>query len=84
MVCRLARAYGTRAREMLGAANTMADLGERFDGGLTGAEVDYLRAREWAATADDVLWRRSKLGLRTGAESAARLAAYLDRKAEGA
>ena len=81
---RLARAYGTRAREIVGTARSMADLGEVFDGGLTAAEVDYLRAEEWAVTAEDILWRRSKLGLRTGPESAARLSAYLDRKAEAA
>ncbi|SEO53352.1 homodimeric glycerol 3-phosphate dehydrogenase (quinone) [Methylobacterium sp. UNC300MFChir4.1] len=81
---RLARAYGTRARDIVGTAQSMADLGEAFDGGLTAAEVDYLRTEEWAVTADDILWRRSKLGLRTGAESAARLAAYLDRRAEAA
>ena len=81
---RLARAYGTRTRDIVGTARSMADLGEVFDGGLTAAEVDYLRTEEWAVTADDILWRRSKLGLRTGAESAARLAAYLDRRAEAA
>ncbi len=81
---RLARAYGTRARDIVGTAQSLADLGEAFDGGLTAAEVDYLRTEEWAVTADDILWRRSKLGLRTGAESAARLAAYLDRRAEAA
>jgi glycerol-3-phosphate dehydrogenase len=43
---RLARAYGTRVRDLLGAAGSLADLGERFDGGLTGAEVDYLRRQE--------------------------------------
>ncbi|WCS27466.1 glycerol-3-phosphate dehydrogenase [Methylobacterium sp. NMS14P] len=81
---RLARAYGTRARDIVGTAQSMADLGEAFDGGLTAAEVDYLRTEEWAVIADDILWRRSKLGLRTGAESAARLTAYLDRRAEAA
>ena len=81
---RLARAYGTRTRDIVGTARSMADLGEVFDGGLTAAEVDYLRTEEWAVTADDILWRRSKLGLRTGAESASRLAAYLDRRAEAA
>lgn len=81
---RLARAYGTRVETLLGSAATLADLGEAFDGGLTAAEVDYLRRYEWVVTADDILWRRSKLGLRTGAESAERLAAYLDRRAEAA
>lgn len=81
---RLARAYGTRVDELLGSARSMADLGEAFDGGLTAAEVDYLRGTEWAMTADDILWRRSKLGLRTGPESAGRLSAYLARRAEAA
>ena len=80
-VQRLARAYGTRARDVLGQARTLADLGEGFDGGLTAREVDYLRAQEWVVTPEDVLWRRSKLGLRTGPDSAARLRAYLDRPA---
>jgi glycerol-3-phosphate dehydrogenase len=81
---RLARAYGTRVDDLLGSATSLADLGETFDGGLTGAEVDYLRREEWVTTPEDILWRRSKLGLRTGPESAARLAAYLERRAEAA
>jgi len=61
---RLTRAYGTRAARFLEGASSMADLGERFTGDLTGAEVRYLVAQEWAVTADDVLYRRSKLGLK--------------------
>ena len=74
---RLARAYGTRVATLLGAARTMADLGEDFGGGLTQAEVDYLRRAEWALTPDDILWRRSKLGLHVPEETATRLAEYL-------
>jgi glycerol-3-phosphate dehydrogenase len=81
---RLARAYGTRVDDLLGGATSLADLGETFDGGLTAAEVDYLRREEWVTTPEDILWRRSKLGLRTSPESAARLAAYLERRAEAA
>jgi glycerol-3-phosphate dehydrogenase len=81
---RLARAYGTRVDDLLGSATSLADLGETFDGGLTAAEVDYLRRVEWVTTPEDILWRRSKLGLRTSPESAARLAAYLERRAEAA
>ncbi len=81
---RLARAYGTKVEILLGHATTMADLGEEFDGGLTAAEVDYLRDHEWAVSAEDILWRRSKLGLRTSPESAARLSTYLDRHAVAA
>ena len=51
-----------------------------FGAGLTEAEVDYLVSREWARTAEDILWRRSKLGLRFSAEQAAALAAYLAEK----
>lgn len=60
---RLARAYGSRVDAFLGAARSMADLGRDFSCGLTEAEVDYLRREEWARSADDILWRRSKLGL---------------------
>jgi glycerol-3-phosphate dehydrogenase len=64
---RLAHAYGTRATKLLGAAKSMADLGQSFGATLTEAEVRYLMAHEWALTADDVVWRRSKLGLRLSA-----------------
>jgi glycerol-3-phosphate dehydrogenase len=60
---RLAAAYGTRARDILGGARAAADLGVWFGATLTQAEVRYLITQEWARTADDVLWRRSKLGL---------------------
>jgi glycerol-3-phosphate dehydrogenase len=61
---RLAHAYGTRAAKVLGAAKSMADLGRGFGGTLTESEVRYLISYEWARTADDIVWRRSKLGLR--------------------
>jgi glycerol-3-phosphate dehydrogenase len=61
---RLAHAYGTRARKLLGNAKSMADLGQSFGATLTEAEVRYLMSSEWACTAEDVVWRRSKLGLR--------------------
>ena len=61
---RLAHAYGTRAAKVLGAAKSMADLGREFGGTLTESEVRYLISYEWACTADDIVWRRSKLGLR--------------------
>jgi glycerol-3-phosphate dehydrogenase len=72
---RLAHAYGTRARKILGNASTSSDLGEDFGASLTEAEVRYLMAQEWALSAEDIVWRRSKLGLRL---SAAQIAA-LDR-----
>lgn len=61
---RLIRAYGTDARLLLADARTAADLGQDFGATLTAAEVDWLMTREFALTAEDVLWRRSKLGLR--------------------
>ena len=61
---RLAHAYGTRASKLLGSAKSIADLGLSFGATLTESEVRYLMANEWACTADDVVWRRSKLGLR--------------------
>ena len=60
---RLVRAYGTEAAIILGAAKAAADLGQDFGGTLTTAEVTWLMEREYATTAADVVWRRSKLGL---------------------
>ncbi|MBA5845244.1 glycerol-3-phosphate dehydrogenase C-terminal domain-containing protein, partial [Escherichia coli] len=59
----LAQAYGTRARRILKDARGAADLGQDFGATLTEAEIAYLRAEEWAVTAADILWRRSKRGL---------------------
>ena len=64
---RLAHAYGTRAAKLLGNAKSMADLGQSFGATLTESEVRYLMSVEWACTAEDVVWRRSKLGLRLSA-----------------
>ncbi|WP_243369257.1 glycerol-3-phosphate dehydrogenase [Microvirga solisilvae] len=64
LVARLVRAYGTRTRDLLGNARSMNDLGQNFGADLTEREVLYLISQEWALSAADVLWRRSKLGLR--------------------
>jgi glycerol-3-phosphate dehydrogenase len=61
---RLAHAYGTRAAKWLGASKSLADLGKSFGATLTESEVRYLMSSEWACTAEDIVWRRSKLGLR--------------------
>jgi glycerol-3-phosphate dehydrogenase len=61
---RLVGAYGTRVEQVLQTATRLDDLGIRFGADLAAAEVRYLMTKEWAQTADDVLWRRSKLGLR--------------------
>jgi glycerol-3-phosphate dehydrogenase len=60
---RIARSYGTRAGRWLGQARRWADLGRNFGAGLSEAEIDYLKREEWARSAEDVLWRRTKLGL---------------------
>ncbi|MDT9000149.1 glycerol-3-phosphate dehydrogenase [Paucibacter sp. APW11] len=60
---RLARAYGSRVSRVLGAAKSVRDLGLEIAPGLFEIELRYLQREEWALTADDVLWRRSKLGL---------------------
>nr|WP_233621112.1 glycerol-3-phosphate dehydrogenase [Burkholderia multivorans] len=60
---RYARAYGTRAARVVGDAQSLADLGAEIVPGLFEAELRYLRDTEWATCAQDVLWRRSKLGL---------------------
>ncbi len=80
MLRRMARQYGTRAAVLLGDAKRLQDLGELFGADLTAREVDYLVDVEWARSAEDILWRRTKLGLRTALGDKARLEAYLDAK----
>jgi glycerol-3-phosphate dehydrogenase len=74
---RLVRAYGTDVPALLGDASTAEDLGQTFGFNLTEAEVRWLMAMEFARTADDVLWRRTKLGLRVSTENAAALEAWM-------
>jgi len=78
---RLTRAHGTRAASLLGDARAMTDLGTVFGADLTEREVDWLVRTEWACTAQDVLWRRSKLGLRFASEEVTALEQYLARPA---
>ncbi|MEO1278564.1 MAG: glycerol-3-phosphate dehydrogenase C-terminal domain-containing protein [Planctomycetota bacterium] len=77
LAARLARAYGTSARRILAGAKTVADLGQDFGAGLYAREVAYLADNEWATTADDILWRRSKLGLKVPADSVAAIDTWL-------
>ena len=81
---RLVRDYGTEAAELLDGAGTAAALGERFGWDLTEREVRWLMSREWARTAEDVLWRRTKLGLRLTEAEAARLDAFMSATADTA
>jgi glycerol-3-phosphate dehydrogenase len=73
----LAKRHGTRAPAILGDARKPADLGEDYGAQLTEREVDYLVRDEWARTAADVLWRRSKCGLPMSAAQRERVAARL-------
>mgnify|MGYP000091375488 CR=1 FL=1 len=65
---RLIRAYGTEAWDMLGTAKSATDLGRDFGATLTEAEVRWQMDREFAREAEDIVWRRTKLGLRMSAE----------------
>jgi glycerol-3-phosphate dehydrogenase len=76
---RLALAYGTRATNFLAGARSVADLGPRFGIDLTAAEVGFLKSEEWAVTGEDVLWRRSRLGLRFSPSEADNLGQWLGR-----
>ena len=74
---RLVATYGTRVERVLGPARRLEDLGPCLGADLMGAEVRYLMEREWAQTEDDVLWRRTKLGLRFSLEERERLAKFM-------
>jgi glycerol-3-phosphate dehydrogenase len=74
---RLVAAYGSRLENVLGEANSKTDLGPAFGPELTGAEVRYLMAKEWARFPDDILWRRSKLGLTMPLADREALAAFM-------
>ncbi len=73
-----ARNYGTRIHALLAEASCMDDLGQHFGGPLYQKEVDYLVRHEWARTAEDILWRRTKKGLHSGANAGGPLQSYLN------
>lgn len=77
---RLVAAYGTLAWKMLGNAKEAADLGQDFGAGLSAREVDWLMTREWAQTAEDVLWRRTKCGLRIDADQVKALETWMAKR----
>lgn len=74
---RMARAYGAMLRDMLGSVTSAQDMGLHFGAGLTQVEVDWLRQHEWAQTEEDILWRRTKLGLALTASERRDLGKYL-------
>ena len=72
------RRHGTRARDILRPGETPDGLGCNFGAGLFQREIEYLVEREWAETADDVLWRRTKCGLAMTDEERLAVGDYMD------
>ena len=83
LVWRLVRSYGTRTWNLLEGVQSLEDMGREFGGGLTAREVEYLMDNEWAMTADDVVWRRSKLGIRLDSKSISALNDWMTSRAPG-
>lgn len=77
LAARLVRTYGTRAMLIVDGATRPESLGRMFGAGLCEREVQYLIENEWARTAEDILWRRTKLGLRLTPQQAAGLSEWL-------
>ncbi len=84
LALRYARAYGTRVERLLEGMDSLDGLGEDMGGGLYVAEAEYLVKSEWAMTGEDILWRRSKLGLHVSADTKRRLDEWLARRDPGA
>ena len=70
--------YGTLCRAWLEGKRTLLDLGEHFGAGLYQAEVDYLLAQEWVLRAEDLLWRRTRLGLNLDEVAVEKLEKYIN------
>jgi glycerol-3-phosphate dehydrogenase len=81
---RYVRLYGTRADRLLADASKMDDLGQHFGADLYQREVDFLIDTEWAWTAEDVIWRRTKTGLRLSADEVQRLALHVEARGHSA
>lgn len=79
---RFASSYGTLCLKFLDGKQSQEALGQHFGAGLTRIEVDYLIDHEWARTSEDILWRRSKLGLRLAGEERESLEVYLQSRIE--
>jgi glycerol-3-phosphate dehydrogenase len=77
---RWANSYGSRCTQLLRDVHSRADLGEHFGSGLYQREVEYLCREEWAHSAEDILWRRSKLGMFLDAGEQQRLQAWLEQR----
>jgi glycerol-3-phosphate dehydrogenase len=82
LVARYARAYGTRTEALLADCRCVGDLGPQIAEGLYAVEVAYLMRHEWAKSAEDVLWRRSKLGLHLPAGASTQLETWMQANAD--
>ena len=80
--CRLVRAYGTEASEVLGNARDLPDLGEAFGATITARELDWSISNEWVRSGEDFLWRRTKLGLKLDDAQRAGVDAYIVERAD--
>lgn len=83
LLAALARRHGSDARKLLAGARVQADLGRWFGGDVFERELEWMVAREWALTADDVLWRRSKAGLRLSPEQRRAVERWMAGRATG-
>ena len=81
LLYRYARAYGTKIHVLLDRAQGLEDLGAEIVPDLYSREIEYVQRYEWAVTAEDILWRRSKLGLHLPKTASQQLQGYLDRTA---
>lgn len=79
LALRWAQTYGTRSWQILEGTDNLADLGEFIGADLYAREVDYLCDREWAVDAEDILWRRTKLGLSLNTDEQQHLVQYLEK-----
>jgi glycerol-3-phosphate dehydrogenase len=80
LVARYVRAYGTRIHRLLKGRSQVSDMGEALAAGLYVAEIEYLVRNEWASSGEDILWRRSKLGLHLPADTAQKIDQWLLQK----
>jgi glycerol-3-phosphate dehydrogenase len=80
LIDRLTRAYGTLAEKILAGAQNMQQLGIHFGANLYEKEVEYLINNEWARSAEDILWRRTKLGLKFMPEEVDKLTQWLQKR----
>lgn len=78
LIHRYVRTYGTRTRTLLDGCDSMEALGHHFGANLYAREIDYLVGQEWAVDAEDIVWRRTKLGLRLSAADLSQIQHYLD------